>query len=254
MRIFQLPTFFACLAVFAILTACAGGVSPDAAATSLQPFTAEIEKLLVDTRTFLVPISQSPAAHADDAVSCTVAMVSQYRNNPKYTALGVARADGTLFCLTTPQTTPANIADRAYFQRAVRTKSFSVGDYQIGRATGKQSVGLAVPLLDSSNNPQGVVLSPVDLDWLTQDLAALPMPAGAEFVLLDSNGNVLVHLPVIEGLLGKSISDTPLGKAMLSQIDGGGEFAGMDNTTRVFKFTSPSSSNKNWIVALGLKK
>ena len=38
------------------------------------------------------------------------------------------------------------------------------------------------------------------------------------------------------------------------QVDGSGEFAGVDGVTRRYKFTAPSKSNKNWLVAVGLPR
>lgn len=236
------------------LAACNGGVSPASVAAALKPFTADLEKLIADTKTALIPVAQLPEARGDDAAACTKVMAAKLKEYTAYTTFGAAHLDGTLFCTSQPQTTPANIVERAYFQRVLQTKDLSVGDYQVGKVTNKRSVGIGYPLLDGSNAVQGVVLSPVDLDWLNQHLASMSLPADAEVVLLDSKGNVLARAPYSEAMVGKPIADSPLGKAMLAQVDGGGEFAGTDGVMRMYAFTAPQGSNKNWVVALGLKK
>lgn len=253
MRMLKLCGSLACLVLFAVLAGCGSSASPDAAANALKPYTADLEKLLADTRAILTPLAQRPEVQGNDVTDCVVVMVTAYHNNPKYTAFGAAKPDGTLWCLTTPQTTPASVADRAYFVRATQTKDFSVGEYQLGRATNKKSIGVGAPILDASGNPQGVVLSPIDLDWLNPELATLPLPDGAEVVLLDGKGILLAHVPAMPELIGTPVGDTPLGKAMLSQIDGSGQFAGIDRVTRTYKFTAPQGSNKNLIIALGMK-
>lgn len=252
MRTFKILIVVACVFIGAIASAC-GGASPDAAANALKPFTADVEKLLAETRGVLTPLAQDDA-RGDGVVACNALMAEKGKAYPQYTALGVAALDGTLFCLSTPQSTPANILDRTYFQRALQTKDFAIGDYQIARVTRKKAFGIGYPILDASNTPQGIVLAPVDLDWLNQRLAAISLPSGAELVMLDSQGTVVAHLPSQMDLVGTAIGDTPLGKAMLSQTDGSGEFAGVDGVTRLYKFTSPNGSNKNLIMAVGLKK
>ncbi len=253
MRTIKFSMLCLCVLFLTLLAAC-GGASPDAAANALKPFTADLEKLITDTRALLTPLAQLPEARGNDAAACNALMTDKAKAYPQYTALGAAHLDGELFCLSTPQTTPVNIIDRAYFQRALQAKDLSIGDYQIGRATGKKSFGIGYPILDASNTPQGIVLSPVDLDWLNARFAAMTLPADAELILLDSKANVLARVPNSSDMIGKSIADTPLAKAMLAQIDGSGEFAGLDGVTRIYKFTAPNGSNKNLVVALGLKK
>lgn len=253
MRCLKLLFVFAVIGLSGLLAAC-GGTSPDAAANALAPFTTDLEKLIADTKTTLMPLAQLPVAQGNDAAACTTVMADKLKSYAQYTTFGAAHLDGTLFCTSQPITAPTKILDRAYFQRALQTKDVSVGDYQIGKVTGKKSVGVGYPILDGSNTPQGIVLSPVDLDWLNQHLSTLSLPADAEMVMLDSEGSILAHAPLRPDLIGKPAADSPLGKAMLTQVDGSGEFAGFDGVTRVYKFTAPKGSNKNWFVAVGLKK
>ena len=240
--------------VLGALSACGGGATADAAKQSLAIVNNDMTQILADARALLIELSQIQEVRGVDPGACEKVMRTRYNNNPEFTAFGMAIPDGTLVCLSQMQTSPANIADRAYFQRAFQSKNFSVGDYQIGKATNKPSVGLGYPLLDSAGNVFGVVLAPIDLDWLNRRLANLKLPNGAQALIVDSQGTVLATTTDPQTWTGKSIAGSALGKAMLAQKQGAGEFAGADNVTRVYAFASPTGSNNNWVVAVGLAK
>lgn len=250
------PLFFLFTAVLftTLLLACSSTTTTKPDVNTFNPYLDVLDKIITDTKTALIPLSQLPEARGNDAAACTTVMAEKLKSYTQYTTFGAAHLDGTLFCTSQVQTTPANILDRAYFKRAVETKDISVGDYQIGKVTGKKSVGIGYPILDSSNNVQGVVLSPVDLEWLNQHLAALQLPTDAELVLLDSQGTVLAHVPAAPDMIGKPATDSPLIKAMMAQTATDGVFAGMDGVSRSYLLGSPKNSKNNWHLALGLKK
>jgi Cache domain len=248
-----LTFLFTAILFTTLLLACSNSpAKPDV--NTFAPYLDVLDKIITDTKTALIPLSQLPEARGNDAAACTAVMAEKLKSYTQYTTFGAAHLDGTLFCTSQVQTAPANILDRAYFKRAVETKDISVGDYQIGKVTGKKSVGIGYPILDSSNNVQGIVLSPVDLEWLNQHLAALQLPADAELVLLDSQGNILAHVPGAPDMLGKPAADSPLTKAMLAQSATDGVFTGLDGVSRSYLLGSPKNSNNNWHLALGLKK
>ena len=250
-KIFLLILFTCALFV---LNACSGSNSQDAAKQALAVLNGDVTQMLAQARPLMMELAKIPEAHGTDAAACEKAMLAKYNNNPQYTAFGAATADGNLFCLTTPQTSPTSITDRAYFQRAMATKDFSVGDYQIGKVTKKQSAGIGYPVLDASGNVQGIVLAPIDLDWLNQRVANLKLPNGAHAMIVDSQGTILASNLDAKTWVGKPTSESVLGDAMMRQTEGAGEFAGPDGVMRVYAFTSPAGSNKNWHVAVGLPK
>jgi len=45
-----------------------------------------------------------------------------------------------------------SIGDRAHFKRTIETRDFSLGDYQIGRVTGKANIGFGFPNFDPKDD------------------------------------------------------------------------------------------------------
>ncbi len=63
---------------------------------------------------------------------------------PTWESIG---ADGIVFCSGLPMTGQVYVGDRAYFRRARETRDFAIGDYQIGRITGKATLNFGHPVL-----------------------------------------------------------------------------------------------------------
>lgn len=187
-----------------------GGGKPDAGA-ALGTVDKDLAGVFADGAKQVLELSKLPAARAKDASACHTAMVKAHDSAPKrYTAFGAAHADGVLFCLSVPNARPVNVADRAYFQRAIRFRGLGIGDYQVGRVSGKESVNLAHPLFDPAHRPHGIVLAGIDLDWLNDRLERRFKDLGAEVVVVDSKGTVLARTPKAAGAVGKPATDRRL--------------------------------------------
>jgi serine phosphatase RsbU (regulator of sigma subunit) len=116
---------------------------------------------------------------------------------------------------------PVNLADRLYFELAIQSRNFVVGDYQIGRITGLPSVSYAYPLLDAAGNVEAVLFIAQSLDWLTMALAGLQLPSGAVLIVTDRNGTVLARVPHAEGAVGQRLPEPSLVAALAGRKERG---------------------------------
>lgn len=265
----NLSLFLHAIGVFlvAVLFACAPGnptpvLTPlptraqpeDVSHQALADVLSEVDFDLNQARSLLMFMSHAPQVLGSSASQCAAFVKQLLASNPQYTQLGATTSTGELFCDSQERARPVSVADRLYFSRALSEHTFAVGEYVIGRVTFEPSMGLAYPILDNTNNLRGVVIAPLKLGWLAQRIARVDIPVTGEIVILDSYGNLLLRDPDANDWLGKNISDTSLGKAMLSKIQGSGEYAGADGTTRFYSFASPSGSNKHLLIAVGIPK
>ena len=65
-----------------------------------------------------------------------------------------------------PITDEVYLGDRVYFRRALETREFAIGEYQVGRLTEKASVNFGYPVLDDAGDVHAVVFAALDLAWL----------------------------------------------------------------------------------------
>jgi hypothetical protein len=179
-----------CLAL-PVTSPAAGSKRSDKVETMARHLRSDLKRILVRARTQLIELSRLPSVQAGNGAACTSDMAAR-AGDPRYTALGAADLSGNIYCLSTPFTPPVNIADRAYFLRALGTGDLGVGDFQIGRATGQGSVGLGFPVIAGSRTT-GVVFSPLSLAWLDPRVEAQRRRPARDLIVLDDHGTVLAY-------------------------------------------------------------
>lgn len=119
---------------------------------------------------------------------------------PRYGNLGFATVNGDIYCSASPMPKPVNVADRTYFRRAIETRRFAVGEYLVGRVSGKPSVNVGYPVLDADNRIRGVMFIAVDLGWLRETMLYADIPEHSTVKLLDHRGTLLAAHPDSEAI------------------------------------------------------
>lgn len=195
------------------------------------------EQLIRRARQLLRVLSMLPSVRAHDAHACYAFFADLLKQYPQYANFGVVRANGDVTCSGLPLSGPTNLADRSYIRRAIETRDFAVGDYQIGRITGTATVNFGYPLLDSAGGVQAVIFAALDLARLSQ-LVAARLPKDARLVVIDRNGIILVRHPDPERLVGQSVSRSPIGTAVLAQGEGTIEAPGLTGVLRLYGFAA----------------
>ena len=211
----------------------------ESALRRIQSFAADQRALIEATRTQLITFAQVPIVrHPHRSVLCNQTLALLLRNLPQYTNIGVVAADGDLRCSAVPTTQPVNLSDRRYFREAMKTRGFVVGEFVIGRVTGKPAVTAAYPLLSASGKAEGVIYIAIDpFIAIKASLAHIPLPEGSALLVLDDQGSLLGQHPDSELSPGKSVRDTPLFQAILSRQGVGSiKTAGVDGVDRLYVF------------------
>src|SRR5262249_27943111 len=98
-------------------------------------------------------------------------------------------------------------AGRAWFQRAVETKTTAVGEYQLSAATGKPALVIAHPLLNDSDAVVRVLSATIALDELTRVAAPAELPPGGTLTLFTHLRTILARYPDAERWIGQTVPD-----------------------------------------------
>jgi signal transduction histidine kinase/HAMP domain-containing protein len=161
--------------------------------------------LVAGTRQLLIALARLPEVQRRDGRACSAIVAHMAQESALYANLGAIAPDGALFCSALPVTGSTSAADRAYFRRAVETRSFAVGDYQIGRVTRRATINLAYPAVDPQGALRAVVYAAVDLRWLNDLGRQAPLPPGSTLTVLDEHGTILVRHPEPEKWVGQPV-------------------------------------------------
>jgi signal transduction histidine kinase len=207
-------------------------------------------KLLVEgTRQLLAVLAHLPAVRQQNVTACDETMEALAREYRQYVSLGAVKPNGVWFCAGN-FTDPINIANRHWFQRALKTREFTIGNYLVAPEAQRAVLPLAYPSIDEAGKIRAVVLAAVDLDWLKMIVARSVLPQGSTVTIVDDQGMILAHHPAGEQWIGTSIAGTPLENALRTGRDGLHSSDGVDGIRRLAVFSSLGSGNEPGAVRL----
>jgi len=188
-------------------------------------------------RQLLAVLAEVPEAASGDPLACNRFVKGLTDRTSVYVNLGRIDLDGNLACSAIGFSGKLNLAESSYFRRARDTKDFAIGDYQIGKVTGRGSVNFGYPVLDRTGEVTAVMYAALDLIWLTRLTAEARLPEGTSLSILDSQGTILARFPDPEKWSGKPVPDAPLFQLLQLGNHSAQELIGVDGVKRLYAFT-----------------
>jgi len=191
-------------------------------------------EVIAGAQGFLQVLAALPEIAEGVPARCQARLKTAHLNSQGYANIGVTDGKGTLQC-DALNSTPENFAYRKWFQEAVRLQHFAVGDYIIGRLSGRPVLVVATPIPQGSPDPSRVVYVAINVDWMERLLAEAKLPAGMKFSVMDGQGVVLARFPRAEGKVGKPSTVAEITKVIRSGGSGGvGQGISADGEERLF--------------------
>ena len=210
-------------------------------AVRLAAFASNNQQQLIDTtRQLLAALAVVPDVRSGDGAACGAVVSSLLKQHPRYSSIGAATRDGDVFCSAVALREPMNVAGRGYFWRAVVLRDFAVGEYMIGRITGKPILVFAYPALDEAGRVLAVVLAGLDLTWLGQVVAEARMPEASTVTILDRSGLVLARYPPAGEEIGRPVNPSLLKLVLGTRGVRTAEAPGPDGTPYLYAFSALS--------------
>ncbi|HEX7027454.1 MAG TPA: cache domain-containing protein, partial [Gammaproteobacteria bacterium] len=215
------------------------------------------QEFFAGARQLLPTLAELPAVRSPgDGRACGRFFAQLLARHPQYANIGLIGPDGLTRCSGLPLDKTVQLNDRRYFREALETRDFVVGDYQIGRITGRSSVNFGYPVLNSQGDVEGVVFAALDLAWLSRHLTSIPLPEDTAVTILDETGKVLAHQPDAGDWIGRSIGDAPITRLILEAGgEGTAEAADANGVPRLYAYTPLSTEPGNSVyVSVGVPR
>jgi signal transduction histidine kinase len=213
---------------------------------------AAIQEIMIqDTRQLLVGLAKQPVVQRGDREACNALFAKLLKDTPHCALIGAADAAGRIFASAPPAPEPVKVADRRWFQEAVRTRTFFVGEPILGRISGKYSLSMSYPILDEAGRLQGALTAAMDLNWLGELLGKSDLPSGTAVGLTDATRTMLFRYPEPLQYIGKKFPE-PLIRAMRDRAEGVAEGVGLPGDERLFAFARLAPPWQHMWVAIGL--
>jgi PAS domain S-box-containing protein len=212
---------------------------------------AQQDQFVESARYLLAAAAQMPEVQSLDREGCSARMRELLEQFPTITGIGASTRDGVQFCSGMGRITGISIADRPYFQQAVRNKSLAISGYIIGRRTGRPHLNFAYPALSDDGEVRAVAVLAFSLERLSESLLATPLPEGATVSLIDGGGILLARAPPAPEWIGRRVREAPFTRAILARREGVIEATGIDGTARMQGF-APLLASADLFAVVGL--
>ena len=199
----------------------------------------------------LFTLAELPAVRQQDGAVASAIFARILAKQKIYGNISAVDRQGKVFASARPQPGPASSdAGRSHFERALKTRDFAIGEFGIGRTSGKPTLHFAYPVLDHGV-VQGVVSVSMILDYLNTLVARTQMPAGAMLTIIDRDGTILARYPQ-EQWVGKRLPEAEIIKIVLTKGEGIAEAVGIDGVRCLFAFTPLGVGSHDLLVYAGV--
>lgn len=210
--------------------------SADKITDLLQLVSANQKQLVDQTQDLLKQLVADPDIVALYAPVCSARLATLLASHPEYANLGVIAANGDVVCSAVPFSGPLNYDNRAYFQKALITKNFVAGEYQISQITGDAVVNFGYPLVSADGRVRAVLFAGLDLTWLRRLVLENQLPLESAVSVVDKNGTVLTRFPDPDRWTGHTLTDPVIRDALAKESGGTIAATGIDGRRRVYTF------------------
>ncbi|MBT8397700.1 MAG: hypothetical protein HKO65_02280 [Gemmatimonadetes bacterium] len=154
----------------------------------------EYQRLITEGELFLGTLSEFDEVRSTRFPTCTEHLARVLQHTDHFTFISVIGMDGYLACGSLTPESALFLGDRAYYVRAMSRQVFSVGEFSLGRVTGKPVLGMALPM-GTEGMSAPILATSLDLNVLAIRPLGGTLPEGYTFSVLDPNKRVLVRLP-----------------------------------------------------------
>ncbi len=195
------------------------------------------ERAIDGTRQVLSDLAAIPEVRAGNPERSRTYFTVLMKLYHGYTSFSVIAPDGSVLVSLPAAERPTSFSTRVWFEQALSTKTFAVGDYQTGQLTGKHIVVAAWPVVDEQGRVVSVLAAGLDVTWLNQIAATAQLPSGTVLALVDRRGVIVARYPETAGALGRGFPEAALIASMRQRDEGTVELTGEDGVPRVYAFT-----------------
>lgn len=160
----------------------------------MQNLSAQQDQTCENARRLLTTLALVPEVRKGNGASCDTLFMSLLKADDQYVSLLLINPDGSIIAAGSSKK-PFNFADRKYFQEAMGSKKFSVGEFAISRLGMRPTLHFAYPILDAHQRVISVLAVALNLDYFTKVFARARLPEKSALILSDWRGVILFAGP-----------------------------------------------------------
>lgn len=201
----------------------------------VQAMAAHHERVVENARLMLMALARSSEVRNLDANACQTLLAEILVRNTAYVSLVLTDTDGHILAAAPPGLN-TEFQVSGFFGAALRTGTFTVGDYTLHKSERRVVVHFAQPVFNVGAQPVGMLVADFDLNYFGRLFADTRLPEQSVFTLTDAKGMRLTRFPETEKYTW--VPDLPQMVERMSGQDEEGTFleVGVDGTRRLYGF------------------
>jgi len=205
-------------------------------AMRLSRLCANNQQALIDSaRQLLTVLAENEGIQRQYNGDCQVLFQKLLNENPMFTIVGVLDAWGNVVCSAPATKDPTNLSERAFFQRALASRAFVIGDFVQGHITGKPTLHMALPVLNEAGLVTGVVYIGVDLRAMSEFGTRVTLPPGGAMSMVGPDDLLLIRYPDPDRWIGRHAARGLVSNAVSpNATEGFVEAEGIDRQERIY--------------------
>ncbi|WP_173931865.1 sensor histidine kinase [Chelativorans sp. Marseille-P2723] len=172
-----------------------------------QMVSLEMERIISGAEGLLLSLKLSSTIQEFESQDCERYLAAVQAELARFLGFAVADSEGTVRCASTTVMEPLQIRDRPYFQEAVETGGFVVGEFSRSKFGELSSLPLALAMKDGAGNVIGVIMTEINPDWLRGRLEERNLTEGSSITVTDRSGVIIAREPFPERFVGTSVPE-----------------------------------------------
>lgn len=213
----------------------------------------ELQRMFEGVRGVLFAVAQTSAVQSAQKEQCSEYMANIASALDYMAGIAVLDQNGIAWCSSDPHGLGVDLSDRPYLKSAMAGNTFVVGEYLIGRASGKPILPVALPVRDANKRPVGTIVASINLQWVSEQLKERGVPEGGSITVADRTGVILARQPFPEKFVGTKIPDQFM-HLLAAPAPGAIDVISQDGTARVLGYVPTRFSPDGIYVSAGLSK
>jgi two-component sensor histidine kinase len=211
----------------------------------------ELDRIVAGVESVLVAVSRAPVMLGEDGERCNAYVAEVVQRLANLSSMAFMNIDGSVRCTSLPNAQGFNFSDKSYFRDALASSGGVIGEYTIGRMTGKPVLPIALAARDKNGEATGVLVGAVDLAWLDAKLKERGLPSDGSLTVSDRKGIILAREPFPERFVGTKIPEEFM-RLVDAPSEGAETVTSQDGVRRVLGFVPISQPPVGLYVSAGL--
>ena len=208
---------------------------------------AEIERIFEGVENLLRTVAHGLSVMQPDGPACSGYLWSLQRRVPHLTPIAVLDIKGQVACPTYAPRDERRYSGASFFRDVLGGKRFAVGPLSTLGSAETPVLPVAVPYTQQ-NQFSGAVVAGLDLGWLRERLKERGFVDGADVMVADRDGRILLYEPSEGGLAGQEMPEE-YRRLLRAEKPGTLEVTGPDGARRVMGYLPAAAPQEIFVSA-----